>query len=327
MDRLVTAKFEEFESALRGVEGRFVLRSREQTDWRLRIVDLNGVFLSFAKTGAAHFYNGAGSAGQFTFFVLSCRPEDVTLDGAPFDSRKAGWLVPGRSFHVSAGRPLTAVSVTIASDRVMSWLSNHPAQTDDALLCRNSVKCAAGAVAKFVRTAHRILLWDKESSLAGRNPATEKSVRHALLDDIFGALLPLDDQKRIGRPIKHGATVLERALAVIESRTDEPIDSTDLCRAAGVPERTLFNVFQRNFGISPHRYLMVERLHRARAALHEARPGDTVSSICANLGLWDAGRFAARYRRLFGVLPSQDLALHRLSPVDQHRAGHLQALH
>ena len=163
--------------------------------------------------------------------------------------------------------------------------------------------------------------------MAGCNPATEKAARHALLGAVFEALLPRKDQKQIGRPVKHGSTVLESALAVIESGTDEPINSEDLCRAAGVSERTLRNVFYRNFGISPHRYLMVEKLHRARVALHEARPGDTVSSICANLGLWDAGRFAARYRHLFGVLPSQDLAMHRPSPVDRHRTAQFQALH
>ena len=49
MFQLVTSQFEEFEDALRGVQGRFVLRSRKQTDWELRVVDLNGVSLSFGK--------------------------------------------------------------------------------------------------------------------------------------------------------------------------------------------------------------------------------------------------------------------------------------
>ena len=196
----------------------------------------------------------------------------------------------------------------------------------DVLQRRNSTKYGGHAVAKFVRLAHRIFALERGSSIAGCNPATEKAARNALLGAVFEALLPINDQRHVGRPVKHGSNVLDCALGVIESGTDEPINSEDLCRAAGVSERTLRNVFYRNFGISPHRYLMVERLHRARVALHEARPGDTVSSICANLGLWDAGRFAARYRHLFGVLPSQELALHRLSPADRHRAAQPQPL-
>ena len=140
MFQLVTSKFEKFEDALRGVQGRFVLRSRKQTDWELRVVDLNGVSLTFAKAGAAHFYNGAGSAGQFTFFVVLSRHEDFTLDGVEFDGRKVGWLIPDRSFHASARRPGTALSVTISGERVTSWLSSHQENEEDVLQRRNSTK-------------------------------------------------------------------------------------------------------------------------------------------------------------------------------------------
>ena len=327
MYRFVTSQFEEFEDALRCINGRLVLRSRKQTDWELSVVDLEGVSLSLARAGAAHFFNGAGSAGQFTFFALLSRHEDFALDGVQFDRQKVGWLIPERSFHTYARRPPTMLSVAISRDRVSSWLSSHRLKLDDALQCRNTVTFAGHAVAQVVRLAQRIFAWDRDTSIVGCNPATAKAARHALLGAVFEALLPLNDQKHVGRPVKHGSTVLERALAVIESGTDEPINSEDLCRAAGVSERTLRNVFYRNFGISPHRYLMVERLHRARDALHAARPGDTVSSICANLGLWDAGRFAARYRHLFGVLPSQELASHRPSSVDRHRGAQSQPLH
>ena len=330
MYKVVTSQFEEFEEfedALRCVDGRFMLRSRKQADWELSVVDLNGVSLSLAKAGAAHFFNGAASAGHFTFFVLLSRHEDFTLDGVQFGRRKIGWLVPERSFHVCARRPPTMLSVAISRDRVLSWLSSHPENTDDVLQCPTSAKFGGLAVARFVRIAHRIFAVDKDLSLAGCNSATVRAARHELLGAVFEALLPLNYRRQIGRPVKHGSAVLECALAVIESGADEPINSEDLCRAAGVSERTLRNVFYRNFGISPHRYLMVERLHRARVALHEARPGDTVSSICANLGLWDAGRFAARYRDLFGVLPSQELALHRHNPVDRHRTAQFRSLH
>ena len=193
--------------------------------------------------------------------------------------------------------------------------------------CRNSTKFGGHAVAEFrssgpsdsclERTLHSLVAIRQQRRRPG----------NALLGAVFEALLPINDQRHVGRPVKHGSSVLDCALGVIESGTDEPINSEDLAGAAGVSERTLRNVFYRNFGISPHRYLMVERLHRARVALHAARPGDTVSSICANLGLWDAGRFAARYRHLFGVLPSQDLALHRPNPVDSYRGAQSQPLH
>ena len=47
MGRLICADFDEFEEALYGVEGHYVLRSRQQRDWRLRVVELDGVALMF----------------------------------------------------------------------------------------------------------------------------------------------------------------------------------------------------------------------------------------------------------------------------------------
>ncbi len=50
------------------------------------------------------------------------------------------------------------------------------------------------------------------------------------------------------------------------------------------------------------------RLNRARAKLREANHSETLVQDCAaELGFWDFGRFAAKYQRLFGELPSQTL--------------------
>ena len=155
MYQLVTSQFEEFENALRGVQGRFVLRSRKQTDWELRVVDLNGVSLSFGKAGAAHFYNGAGSAGQFTFFVLLSRHEDFTLDGVQFDRRKVGWLIPERSFHAFARRPLTALSVTISGDRVFVLAFEPPDEVRTHALLMPKFREVCRARGRKVRSTGR----------------------------------------------------------------------------------------------------------------------------------------------------------------------------
>lgn len=53
MSRLICADFDEFEEALYGVEGRYLLRSRQQRDWRLHVVELDGVALMFGREGRA----------------------------------------------------------------------------------------------------------------------------------------------------------------------------------------------------------------------------------------------------------------------------------
>jgi len=45
-----------------------------------------------------------------------------------------------------------------------------------------------------------------------------------------------------------------------------------------------------------------------RSALRSAAPGDTVTGICSRFGVWDLGRMAAQYARMFDVLPAQELS-------------------
>jgi AraC family transcriptional regulator, ethanolamine operon transcriptional activator len=83
---------------------------------------------------------------------------------------------------------------------------------------------------------------------------------------------------------------------------------SDLCRAAGVSERTLEYAFKDVVGLSPVAYLTRLRLHRVRAALVAGRPGSTrVSAEALRWGFWHFGEFSRAYRRCFGESPSETL--------------------
>jgi len=94
----------------------------------------------------------------------------------------------------------------------------------------------------------------------------------------------------------------------LEQRAGNSILVKDLATAANVSERTLRAAFNEYFGIGPIRYLLLWRLHQIHRALREADPdGTTVARLLAEHGVWEFGRFATRYRRLFGELPSKTL--------------------
>jgi len=83
---------------------------------------------------------------------------------------------------------------------------------------------------------------------------------------------------------------------------------TDLCRAAGVSERSLEYAFKEIMGMTPVAYLTRVRLHRVRQALLAATPGSTtVSAEALNGGFWHFGEFSRAYRDCFGELPSETL--------------------
>jgi AraC family transcriptional regulator, ethanolamine operon transcriptional activator len=83
---------------------------------------------------------------------------------------------------------------------------------------------------------------------------------------------------------------------------------SDLCRAAGVSERTLECAFKEVMGLSPITYLNRLRLHRVRAALLAAEPGSTyVSTQALVWGFWHFGEFSRAYKRCFGESPLMTL--------------------
>jgi len=120
--------------------------------------------------------------------------------------------------------------------------------------------------------------------------------------------------------------ILNRVEGFLEANIDAPIYIADLCVAAGVSERTLVNVFQQCFGLSPIRYLRVRRLHQVRRALRTSDPGTTsVSEIASLFGFWHFGRFAADFKTLFGQTPS-NLLRHRAERSVLQKVSHRRGI-
>ena len=73
-------------------------------------------------------------------------------------------------------------------------------------------------------------------------------------------------------------------------------------------KRSLRDGFSKFLGVSPKDYIQLRRLHHARKALSAHQIGEvTVAEVAADQGMWDPGRFAHRYRKTFGELPSETL--------------------
>ena len=102
--------------------------------------------------------------------------------------------------------------------------------------------------------------------------------------------------------------IVRRALAVVSEYSGRPPLIADLCRAAGVSERTLRNAFHDVHGLSPKQYLLRHGLEEARHALQLARGArGAVTVVATECGFFELGRFAGAYRQLFGERPSDTL--------------------
>ena len=113
---------------------------------------------------------------------------------------------------------------------------------------------------------------------------------------------------RRGRIEKVDEIAVARAVELIEAFEGPRMPMNDLANAVGVPERTLRAGFRRYLGLSPRRYMLLRTMHGARSRLAIGSSEETtVARVAMDLGIWDLGRFAMRYRALFGELPSATL--------------------
>ncbi len=112
-------------------------------------------------------------------------------------------------------------------------------------------------------------------------------------------------------PTEIGEHQVRRAEEWIAAHATEALGIEEVAEAVGVGVRSLQRTFQRIRGYSPSQAVLQQRLNHARRALLLAAPQDTVTSIAAESGFFELGRFARQYRAHFGETPSQTLARER----------------
>lgn len=304
MVRLICSQFDEFEQALRGVDGRYLLKSRGTQQWRLSVEDFGGMTGLVASNGAAAIFQGALPDAYALLIGLS-RTDTCIVNGDRLCEHDIVWVPPGHEFHAPAEDGVSWLSLLVPRAEVFHWVGSDFARLDRRFLGYRAgradaiaVRQVAGLITRAIEAATRpdvLPPQDRRSALRGQ-----------LTDAVLAVLQSVQPRPciRRGRPRADGRARLNDVVHLIDRRLDQPVWVADICEQVGVSATTLRKVFHERLGMSPHRYLMLRRLHAIHSALKEAAPADTVSSICSRFGVWDFGRFAAQFRQVFGILPS-----------------------
>jgi len=99
-----------------------------------------------------------------------------------------------------------------------------------------------------------------------------------------------------------------RAAAYIEEHAHEDISAADIAAAVHVTIRAVQLAFRRHLGTSPMAYLRRIRLDHAHRDLMVADAAtESITAVAYRWGFASPGRFAAYYRKAYGVPPSQTL--------------------
>lgn len=97
------------------------------------------------------------------------------------------------------------------------------------------------------------------------------------------------------------------AIEFMHAHISEPISINDIAAAARVSVRTLQQGFRQFRMTTPMAYLHEIRLTAAHQDLMNTDEAQSVADIALKWGFTHLGRFAADYKKRFGILPSQTL--------------------
>lgn len=97
---------------------------------------------------------------------------------------------------------------------------------------------------------------------------------------------------------------LSAAVMIMEANIEEPLRLTEVAAHADLSPRQLERLFQEHLDCTPAQYYMELRLLAVRERLlHSDSP---ISEVAIQCGFHSAAHVSRRYRRMFGVPPSED---------------------
>jgi AraC family ethanolamine operon transcriptional activator len=268
----------------------------ELRSWTLARLGLGSVFVQVASEGGGNIcYGGNAHTGTILFLPLTHSAAHV-VNGQPLDEHSLLAIPQGADFRIHVRRRAHAwcsIALPLNLPGTSAWIPRCP---QGIPRLRQLVTAIAGGL----------------PAAAVGTPAHEAAGRE-ILATVLNCIAPpaaeptASSRPALGRPRLDRGSIIRRTMGAIEAAPIMPT-AADLAATVGVTSRTLLRTFQESFGMPPKAYLMLRELHAVRRSLREASTEDaTVAEVLTRHGVWEFGRFAARYRRQFGESPAETL--------------------
>lgn len=178
-----------------------------------------------------------------------------------------------------------------------------------------SLNLAEGRGAQWLQLASTLALTLTSASSSSERDFATNPLMSAQLSSLImtGLLLATDNPYRDDldawtKPI--ASRLVRHAVEIIESRANEPLTIPDIAAEIGCSVRSLQLGYRKHLNMTPRAHLARVRLAHAHTALSAASPATTtVAEVAAQWGFNSSGRFAAQYRKVYGVVPYSTLSM------------------
>ncbi|MEL7039143.1 MAG: helix-turn-helix domain-containing protein [Cyanobacteria bacterium J06592_8] len=178
---------------------------------------------------------------------------------------------------------------------------------DDSLLSRNHVNLLPTGM-KEIKDYLKQLFWlavHKPNWL--QKPHIEKLVADDFVPLLISQIPIKPNSKGFIKPSRR-AKLIAQAEKEILANLDRPVTLKQLAQNLESSSSALSYGFQDLFGVSPMRYLKVQRLNAVRQRLKASEPEScTITTLANQFGFYSPSHFTKDYKTMFGELPSQTL--------------------
>jgi RpiB/LacA/LacB family sugar-phosphate isomerase len=106
---------------------------------------------------------------------------------------------------------------------------------------------------------------------------------------------------------------LQRVFAHIRENVARGLSVNDLAQVVGMSQYYFSKLFKMSTGITPHQYVMRQRVERAQEHLRESRMA--LAEIATQVGFETQSHFTSVFRRLVGATPKRYREMHQASPL------------
>ena len=301
--------FDAFADSVRDVDCTMTLQNPTHHRWVINRADLPSTHVQLGRLGSGNIVEGQSWSNGYVLYLPLSDTCAYSANGTVLPTGSFMILEPGCEFCLSSSSNHDWCSLFIPThELVIGGDLAEPSSGCEKTLCRVT-RPNRQAAQQFGALVQQIV------AAAAKCPQLESSraatTAEAELMKIASSILgeqPAGELKHAGRPRLPRQDIIRRSKELLEERRDEPVRVGELAAAAEVSERTLETAFKEYFGTGPVRYLELRHLHQVHRALRAADPeAVSVSDVFVQHGEWQFGRFASRYRRLFGELPSETL--------------------